>query len=70
MLGCSLGWQIAERVTQSNSKRDAMRERYIDIRREARRLNAFERVPDKYPIDEWVTGLQVGQLAGIDWGEQ
>ncbi|MBK8270531.1 MAG: hypothetical protein IPK83_20425 [Planctomycetes bacterium] len=70
MLGCALGWQIAERVTQSNSKRDAMRQRYTDIRREARRLNAFERVPDKSPVDEWLTGLQTGQFAGVDWGEQ
>lgn len=70
MLGCALGWQIAERVTQSNSKRDAIRQRYIDLRKEARRLNAFERVPDKYPIDSWVSGMSVGQFAAIDWGEQ
>lgn len=70
MLACSLGWQIAERVTQSNSKREAIRQRYIDLRKEARRLNAFERVPDKYPIDSWVSGMSIGQLAGLDWGEQ
>lgn len=70
MLACAIGWQIAERVTQSNSKRDAIRQRYIDVRREARRLNAFERVPDKSPIDSWVSGGSVGQFAGIDWGEQ
>lgn len=70
MLACSLGWQIAERVTQSNSKREAIRQRYIDLRREARRLNAFERVPDKYPIDSWISGMSTGQLAGVDWGEQ
>ncbi len=70
MLACAIGWQIAERVTQSNSKRDAIRQRYIDVRKEARRLNAFERVPDKYPLDTWVSGMSVGQFAGVDWGEQ
>ena len=70
MVSCALGWQIAERVTQSNSKRDALRQKYIDYRREARRLNAFERVPDKQPLDTWVTGMRTGQLVDVEWGEQ
>lgn len=70
MLSCSLGWQIAERVTQSNSKRDAMKDKYTEYRKEARRLNAFERVPDKQPLDTWITGRLTGGLADIDWGEQ
>lgn len=70
MLSCALGWQIAERVTQSNSKRDALKDKYLEFRKEARRLNAFERVPDKQPLDTWITGRLTGGLADIDWGEQ
>jgi len=70
MVSCALAWQIAERVTQSNSKRDAMKDKYMEYKKEARRLNAFERVPDKQPLDTWITGRLTGGLADIDWGEQ
>lgn len=70
MLSCALAWQVVESITQSNSKRDAIRERYIDYRREARRLNAFEKIPDKQPVDSWISGMQSGRLVDSDWGEE
>ena len=70
MLAYAIGWHIAEKVTQSNSKRDAVKDMYITMRREARRMNGFERVPDKEPISEWLTAPQVGAFTGVDFGEQ
>ena len=46
---------IAEAVTQSNTKQDAATERYIDAKKKARKTNAFERPPQEPPTDPWVT---------------
>lgn len=67
MLAYRIGWHIAEKVTQSNSKRDAIKDMYVTFRREARRINGFEKIPDKEPLSEWLTGQQVGSFAGVDF---
>lgn len=70
MLAYRIGWHIAEKVTQSNAKRDALKDMYITLRREARRMNGFEKVPDKEPLSEWVSAAQTGGFVGVDFGEQ
>lgn len=70
MLACSIAWHCCEVITQSNSKKQAIMERYTLIRREARRMNAFEKVPDKQPIGSWVTAAMTGSLVDASWSEE
>jgi len=45
---------IAEKVTQSNKKKEEATFHYREVRKEARRMNAFERPPQDPPVDSWV----------------
>lgn len=67
MLAYRIAWHIAEKATQSNSKRDALKDMYIMFRREARKVNGFEKIPEKEPLSEWLTGQQVSSWAGVDF---
>jgi len=49
---------ICEKVTQSNTKRKLAREQYKDARKEARRINSFEKPPQQPPKDSWLTARQ------------
>ena len=45
---------ISEKITQSNTKREAARQEYIAAQKEARRVNAFEKPPQEFPKDSWL----------------
>ena len=50
-----IAMDIAEKVTQSNSKIEAAMERYDASKKEAKRINAQERPPEESADDEWIT---------------
>ncbi|RJO61606.1 MAG: hypothetical protein C4542_06085 [Dehalococcoidia bacterium] len=52
---CALAETLAEKLTQSTSKRDAARRDYRTALSEARTANAFEKVADEEPEDTWIT---------------
>ena len=60
MLACKMAWQMCEAITQSNTKKDAVMLEYKEARNEARRLNAFEKIPDAEPEAPWLAARRVG----------
>lgn len=54
LLIARIAMDIAEMVTQSNKKKEQAIFHYRGVQREARRVNAFERPPQKPPVDTWV----------------
>jgi hypothetical protein len=55
LLASRIAVEIAEKVTQSNTKKDNAEKRYEAIKSEARKVNAFER-PPQVPVDDtWLT---------------
>ena len=69
-LACKLAWQLCERFTQSNTKKEAAERAYLYAIREARRMNAIEIGEAKVPVDEWLAARRVGQLQNSEWGEE
>ncbi|MEO2140938.1 MAG: hypothetical protein ABGX63_02025 [bacterium] len=55
LLVARIAMDIAEKVTQSNAKKLNAETRYVSIKMEAKKINAFERPPQEAPADEWVT---------------
>jgi len=51
-----LAYELAEEITQSNTKKDEALLAYKEAVAEARRINGIERVASKPPEDTWVTG--------------
>jgi|TARA_R110000803_G_scaffold91194_2_gene158542 hypothetical protein len=54
LLASRIAMDIAEQVTQSNSKIEAARQAYIKAQRDAKSVNAFERSPQNSPTDPWL----------------
>jgi hypothetical protein len=54
MLACSLALQLSEKITQSNTKKDSIKEDYKRARAEARLINAFEQPTEDDPEDPWL----------------
>jgi uncharacterized protein with von Willebrand factor type A (vWA) domain len=54
LLIARIAMDIAEKVTQSNKKKEEATFHYREVRKEARRMNAFERPPQDPPVDSWV----------------
>ena len=54
LLVARIAMDIAEKVTQSNTKKADAVEHYKAVQKEARRVNAFERPPQEAPVDDWV----------------
>lgn len=54
LLIARIALDVAEKVTQSNTKKAEAREHYDEVKKEARRVNAFERPPQELPEDKWV----------------
>lgn len=54
-LACRMAIQMCEKLTQSNTKMQAVAEQYKDAIREARRVNAIEVVSAEPPTDTWDT---------------
>lgn len=44
---------IAEKITQSNTKKEEATRAYKDVKAEARKVNSFENIPRSAPIDDW-----------------
>lgn len=55
LLIARLTLDLAEKVTNSNSKKREAAERYEDARRTARRVNGFENSAQFAPEDSWIT---------------
>jgi hypothetical protein len=55
LLAARIAVEIAEKVTQSNTKKDNAEKRYAAIKSEARKVNAFERPPQEPADDSWIT---------------
>lgn len=54
-LATKLALELCEEITQSNSKKESLRQDYKEIIREAKRSNAIERPASQPPEDTWVT---------------
>jgi hypothetical protein len=54
-LATKLALELCEEITQSNSKKAELKDDYRQIIRDARRVNAFERISQVPPEDPWVT---------------
>jgi len=55
LLASRIAVEIAEKITQSNTKKEESKRWYAENKKEARRANAFERPPQKSPTDSWIT---------------
>lgn len=54
MLSCRIALQLCEAITQSNTKKESIREDYKAAQREARRVNAIEHTAEDTPDDDWI----------------
>jgi len=68
MLSCRIALEIMEAVTQSLSKLDAIKQEYKLLKAEAKRLNAFEQIPQDEPIDSWIAARQQGSVYATNRG--
>lgn len=50
-----MAYELAEKITQSNSKKVAAKDMWKDAIAEARKANAFENQPMEAPEDNWVS---------------
>jgi hypothetical protein len=63
-LACKMAWQMCEQVTQSNTKKKDVLGEYKVVIAEARRANAFEKIPDDQPVDTWISARITGTIYG------
>ena len=54
-LAASLALELCEKLTQSNPKKESIKDDYKNIIREARRVNAIENVAGEPPTSVWIT---------------
>lgn len=66
MLACKIAWHLCEVITQSNTKKQAVNQEYLELKREAKRINAFERTPEEEPQDSWIAARQQGSIYQSD----
>ena len=52
---CQLAWQMCEEITQSNTKKEAVRKEYNTAIKDAKKINAIETQPDEAPEDTWLS---------------
>ena len=69
-LACKIAWHLCERMTQSNSKKDALQSEYAQAISDARKVNALEIGVQVQPVDEWLLSRSGGQLVNSEWGEE
>ena len=69
-LACKIAWHICERMTQSNSKKEALQAEYAQAISDARKVNALEIGVQTQPVDEWLLSRGTGQLVNSEWGEE
>ncbi len=56
LLATKIAFELCEELTQSNTKKEGLREDYEQILRKAKRINAIERESQIPPEDDWITG--------------
>jgi hypothetical protein len=49
-----IAMDVAEKITQSNTKKTDAQNRYTLAKQDAKRINAYERPPQESPTDEWI----------------
>lgn len=49
-----LAWKVSPRLTNSRTTTDEAKQSYFDAIREARKVNAFEKIADERPEDDWI----------------
>lgn len=54
-ISAKLAYELCEEITQSNSKKAEAKAAYDDAIAEAKKANAFERISQKPPEDDWIT---------------
>lgn len=54
LLVSRIAMDTAEKITQSNSKIQIAAERYTDVKKIAKKVNAFERPSQQPPTDPWI----------------
>jgi hypothetical protein len=54
-LACAIAQELCEKITQSNSKGQMIRNDYVMAIRSARKQNAFENISAEPPTDAWIT---------------
>jgi len=54
-LSSRIAYELCEEITQSNTKKEAAEKGYITAIREARRVNAIEKIAEESPQDDWIT---------------
>lgn len=54
-LSARMALELCEEITQSNTKKQILKQDYRDIIREARKVNAIERPAQQSPEDTWLT---------------
>ena len=69
-LACRIAWQLCERITQSNSKKQLIYEEYRISIQEAKKMNAIEIGHLIAPQDEWISGRLSGQLVNSEWRQE
>jgi hypothetical protein len=69
-LAAMIAWLKCEKITQSNSKKDAAMNFYKFQIAEARRTNALQRTADESPEDSWVVvrNSGAGTRPDLSWG--
>lgn len=53
-LACKLAFEGCEKITQSNTKKDGLRQDYMQAMKEAIRCDAIENPPDELPWGSWL----------------
>ena len=64
-LATRIALELVEEITQSNTKKDVLKDDYKLVIADARRLNAIERVAQVSPEDSWITSRENG--SGINF---
>lgn len=65
VLACNIAAEICERLTQSNTKLQLIRDDRKRLLAEARRTNAIENISQELPEDDWVAVRTVGYSGAI-----
>ena len=69
MLACRIAWHLCEAVTQSNTKKDSIKDDYKLARNMAKKINAFEAPSPQEPEDDWIISRSYGERNWLRWGE-
>ena len=54
-LALRMAWNMAETLTQSNTKKEAVEKKYMGIIREAKAISSIEQEPQKVAESTWIT---------------